>query len=96
MNDQGGRGDPRKESRSARHGAHADMLSEFQRRFWTSLVLTAPVVLLSSMIQRALGLECLASPGRGSSSSLSRARLLPRRMALLRPPLPRAFLRGEA
>lgn len=36
---------------SAGHSGHADMVSDFRRRFWICLVLTVPVVLLSSMIQ---------------------------------------------
>ena len=41
------------------------MLPEFKRRFWASLALTVPVVLLSPMVQRTLGLESLAFAGRG-------------------------------
>ncbi len=38
------------------HGAHhAHMVAEFRRRFWVSLILTFPVLLLSPMIQRLLG-----------------------------------------
>jgi Cu2+-exporting ATPase len=47
------------------HAAHADMVLDFKRRFWVSLVLTVPVVLLSPMIQRALGVESLAFSGQG-------------------------------
>jgi P-type Cu2+ transporter len=35
---------------------HGHMLTEFRRRFWISLILTLPVLLLSPMIQHALGL----------------------------------------
>ncbi len=43
------------------HGAHAGhdhglMVAEFKHRFWTSLFLTLPVLILSPMIQQALGL----------------------------------------
>src|SRR5262252_723637 len=36
---------------------HARMVAEFKRRFWTSLLLTLPVLALSPMIQHALGLR---------------------------------------
>jgi cation transport ATPase len=36
-------------------GHHAQMLADFKRRFWLSLVLTIPVLLLSPMIQGWLG-----------------------------------------
>ncbi|MEJ2085807.1 MAG: HAD-IC family P-type ATPase, partial [Acidobacteriota bacterium] len=40
------------------------MVADFRRRFWVSLTLTGPVLLLAPMIQRALGLEqALAFPG---------------------------------
>jgi Cu2+-exporting ATPase len=38
-----------------RHAGHS--VAMFQRRFWISLALTAPIVALSPMIQHALGLE---------------------------------------
>jgi len=40
------------------HGGHdhSHMVAEFKRRFWVSLLLTLPVLLLSPMIQHALGL----------------------------------------
>jgi Cu2+-exporting ATPase len=38
-------------------GHHAHMVADFRRRFWVSLVLTAPVVALSPMIQSVLGLR---------------------------------------
>ncbi len=43
------------------HGGHAGhnhslMVAEFKHRFWTSLLLTLPVLILSPMIQQALGL----------------------------------------
>lgn len=51
------------------HGAHAgqaghdhdSMVSDFRRRFWFSLALTIPVLALSPMIQRWLGLEKVLS-----------------------------------
>jgi Cu2+-exporting ATPase len=48
------------------HGGHdhAAMISDFQRRFWVSAVLTVPILLLSPMIQHWLGLgDALAFPG---------------------------------
>jgi len=48
------------------HGAHAghggghdhgEMIADFRRRFWVSLALTVPVVLLAPMLQRMLGVE---------------------------------------
>jgi Cu2+-exporting ATPase len=52
------------------HGAgghqthHEHMLHDFRRRFWVSLVLTVPILVLSRMIQGWLGLEqTLAFPG---------------------------------
>lgn len=50
------------------HGGHdhAAMVADFRRRFWVTLVLTPPVLLLSPMIQHWLGLaETLAFPGDG-------------------------------
>lgn len=41
----------------AGHGGHEHMIADFQRRFWVALVLTAPILLLSPLIQRVLGIE---------------------------------------
>ena len=43
----------------ASHGGHdhAAMITDFRRRFWVSLVLTVPILLLSPLIQELLGLE---------------------------------------
>jgi len=38
-------------------GHHATMVTDFRRRFWVSLLLTVPILLLSHPIQRLLGLE---------------------------------------
>jgi len=38
------------------HDHHAHMVADFRKRFWISLALTAPILLLSPMIQRFLGL----------------------------------------
>jgi Cu2+-exporting ATPase len=47
------------------HGSHhAMMVADFRRRFWVSLVLTIPVIVLAPMIQRVFGLrEALRFPG---------------------------------
>ena len=43
---------------------HAHMVADFRRRFWISLVLTLPVILLSPMLQTLFGIERLiAFPG---------------------------------
>ncbi|GBD39736.1 Copper-exporting P-type ATPase B [bacterium HR37] len=48
----------------AHHDHHAHMVADFRRRFWISLVITIPIVLLSPMIQGFLGLrEALSFPG---------------------------------
>lgn len=48
------------------HHDHAAMVADFRRRFWLSLVLTAPIVAMSPMIQGLFGLEkALAFPGEG-------------------------------
>ena len=50
----------------AHHTHHAHMVADFQRRFWVSFVLTAPVLALAPMIQQWLGLrEMLHFPGDG-------------------------------
>jgi Cu2+-exporting ATPase len=49
---------------SGHHHHHARMVADFRRRFWVSLILTVPVLVLAPMIQRLLGLEeTLAFPG---------------------------------
>ena len=50
----------------AGHDGHDQeaMIADFRRRFWVSLALTVPILLLSPMIQRFLGLDqTLAFPG---------------------------------
>lgn len=48
----------------AGHSDHAAMVADFRRRFWVSLALTPPVLLLSPMIRHFLGLDALLSfPG---------------------------------
>jgi Cu2+-exporting ATPase len=47
------------------HGSHhAMMVTDFRRRFWISLVISIPILLLSPLIQRFLGIEgAIAFPG---------------------------------
>jgi Cu2+-exporting ATPase len=46
------------------HAGHADMVADFRRRFWVSLVLTVPVLALARHIQGWLGLTTtLTFPG---------------------------------
>jgi Cu2+-exporting ATPase len=45
-------------------GHHAHMVADFRKRFWISLVLTIPVLMLSPLVQEFLGLgEALRFPG---------------------------------
>ncbi len=51
-------------SSGGHHAHHAHMVADFRRRFWISLGLSVPVVVLAAMIQEWLGLrEALAFPG---------------------------------
>jgi len=53
-------------SEHAGHGGHdhGAMVADFRRRFWVTLILTPPVLLLSPMIQHWFGIaEALAFPG---------------------------------
>jgi Cu2+-exporting ATPase len=46
------------------HAHHAHMVADFKRRFWVSLALTIPVLVLSPMLQGFVGLKrALAFPG---------------------------------
>ncbi len=55
----GGHGDD-----AGHHDHHAHMVADFRRRFWISLVLTVPILLLSPLIQGILGIEeTLQFPG---------------------------------
>jgi len=48
---------PRMEHRGHDHtGHHAHMVADFRRRFWISLIITIPVLILSPMVQRVMGL----------------------------------------
>lgn len=39
------------------HDQHAHMVADYRQRFWVSLVLSVPVIVLSPMLQRLVGLE---------------------------------------
>jgi len=39
------------------HHDHSHMIEDYKRRFWISLILTIPILLLSPMIQKFLGLD---------------------------------------
>ena len=52
------------ESDGGHHDHHAHMVEDFKRRFWVSLLLTVPILLLSPLIQGVLGIgEALQFPG---------------------------------
>ena len=44
-------------SKGGHHDHHRMMIEDFKRRFWVSLVLTLPVLLLAPMIQQWLGID---------------------------------------
>jgi P-type Cu2+ transporter len=49
---------------SKHHDYHSMMIADFRRRFWVSLILTAPILVLSPFIQTLLGNEGIISfPG---------------------------------
>jgi Cu2+-exporting ATPase len=48
----------------AHHDHHEHMVQDFRKRFWISLILTIPVLLLSPLVQGILGIEeIIAFPG---------------------------------
>ncbi len=50
--------------RHGHSGHHARMVADFRRRFWVSLAVTVPILVLSPMIQRFIGLgEAIRFPG---------------------------------
>jgi len=50
--------------KKAEHDHHAHMVADFRRRFWVSLALTVPILILSPLIQELLGIEDIISfPG---------------------------------
>jgi len=50
------------EGHGGHHDHHTHMVKDFRKRFWISTLLTIPILLLSPMIQRLLGIS-LAFPG---------------------------------
>jgi Cu2+-exporting ATPase len=54
------------EGHNGDHGGnhHAHMVADFRRRFWISLILTIPILILSPFVQEVLGLEeAISFPG---------------------------------
>ncbi|MDN3506512.1 MAG: copper-translocating P-type ATPase [Simkaniaceae bacterium] len=52
------------DEKGVHEGHHEHMVQDFKRRFWISLILTIPILILSPMIQAFLGLKTLLSfPG---------------------------------
>jgi Cu2+-exporting ATPase len=41
------------------HNHHTMMIDDFKKRFWLSLILTVPILILSEMIQHWLGFEII-------------------------------------
>jgi Cu2+-exporting ATPase len=46
-----------KEHKGHEHNDHSKMIADYKQRFWISLALTIPILLLSPMIQKFLGLD---------------------------------------
>jgi len=44
------------------HDHHAHMVADFRRRFWVSMALTFPILVLAPLVQRWLGFE-VSFPG---------------------------------
>ncbi len=54
----------REDQKHDRHDHHSHMLDDFKRRFWVSLAITLPILILSPMIQGFLGLgDSIRFPG---------------------------------
>lgn len=47
---------PEKKPMHSHHDHHTHMVADFKKRFWISLIITVPILTLSPMIQRFLGL----------------------------------------
>lgn len=45
------------DSHGGHHDHHAHMIEDFKKRFWVSLIITIPIVVLAPMIQELLGYE---------------------------------------
>ena len=55
---------PESKPAHAGHDHHAHMAADFRKRFWISLVLTLPILVLSPMLQTLVGLrEAIRFPG---------------------------------
>jgi len=55
---------PREHGSHDHHDHHAHMAADFRKRFWISLVLTLPILVLSPMLQSLVGLrEAIRFPG---------------------------------
>lgn len=52
---------------------HAQMVADFRRRFWISLVLTVPILVLSPLVQGFLG-QYPAEPGGGRAGHVAQHR----------------------
>ena len=45
------------QSHSDHHGQHEHMIEDFKKRFWISLIITLPIIVLAPMIQELLGYQ---------------------------------------
>jgi len=54
-------GETERAARPQHHNHHAMMIADYRRRFWISLVLTIPILLLSPLVQDLLGLSEILS-----------------------------------
>ncbi len=52
-----GSGEHEHQQGAKHHDHHAHMIAQFRRRFWVSLILTIPILLLSPMLQTLFGIE---------------------------------------
>ena len=59
----GGHGGHGGDAHKGHHDHHAHMIADFRKRFWISLILTIPILLLAPMVQQFLGLEGLRFTG---------------------------------
>ncbi len=52
-----------KHSHDNHQGHHAHMVEDFRKKFWISLILSIPVLVLSPMVQMFFGIESLGFSG---------------------------------
>jgi Cation transport ATPase len=45
------------QSHGDHHGHHEHMIEDFKKRFWISLIITLPIIVLAPMIQELLGYQ---------------------------------------